>query len=93
MKSDIALWNRVKSELAIGDSVLCLVDQHRPFGLIVMIESFPIWGVVERIRMEADGYRTPTEYPPAGASVNAVVLGFRDYSQQVELAMPPKHLT
>jgi len=88
MKADADQWENAKCSLAIGETVACVVTHHCPFGILVILEQIPdVWGVIERIGMENDGYRTPEEYPPVGSELAATVVGFRDYSLQVELTM------
>jgi hypothetical protein len=83
-------WDRTKAHLAIGAVVNCVVVRHELFGLFATIENEPAIGLIERIRMNQDGYNTPIDYPSVGSHITATVLGFRDYSQQVELAMSRK---
>jgi hypothetical protein len=93
MEADARIWDQTKALLAIGDTVSCIVKEHHPFGLLVSLEQAPLDGVIERIGMAADGFQTPDEYPPIGSVINATVLGFRDYSRQIELAMLRKCIT
>lgn len=90
MATEATTWEEAKALNAIGDTVACVIKEHRPFGILVSLGQLPFGGVIERIRMDADGYHTPDEYPAIGSVINATVLGYRDYSQQVELAMPRK---
>lgn len=78
-------WETTKSILHIGDRVLVRITQRKPFGLLVVSEKFS-WGVIERIGMEKSGYSL--EDFDVGKVVNAVVVGFRDWSSQVELQLP-----
>lgn len=88
METDFVSWDQVKALFAVGDTISCIVTDHCPFGVLVSLEQVPAAGVIERIRMHRDGFQTPDDYPPVGSVIKAIVLGFRDYSQQVELAMP-----
>lgn len=83
-------WKSTKERLSAGDIVTCTVTHHEPFGMFVAIENESALGLIERVRMIQDGYNAPTDYPPIGSQLKASVLGFRDYSRQVELAMPRK---
>ena len=84
-------WNVIKDALPIGSSVDVVVTQRMPFGLIVAVEdSAP--GVLERIQMERLGYKTPDDYPTIGDTIKCKVLGFRDWSEQIEVGLRPKHL-
>lgn len=93
MTNSIEEWDRTKAHLAIGEMVNCVVVRHEPFGLFVAIENESAIGLIERVRMSQDGYNTPTDYPQVGSHISASVLGFRNYSLQVELAMPRKGTT
>ena len=90
MKTDITSWNLAKASMTVGETVSCIVKEHHPFGVLVSLERTNLNGVIERIRMRADGYQTPDEYPPIGSVIDAIVLGFRDVSRQVELVLPRK---
>jgi ribosomal protein S1 len=87
MEIDANLWDQAKATIAIGDKVSCTVTGHYPFGVLVSLECLPLWGVIERIGMGKAGFRTPEEYPPVGSVIEAAVLGFRDYSRQIELVL------
>ena len=86
-------WEQAKAMLAVGQSVQCRVVQHQPFGILVSVNDRSLSGVIERVRMERDGFRTPDDYPPVGSTVDAAILGFRDWSQQIELALEPSGRT
>ena len=77
------------SGIKIGDIVTCEVVKHAPFGVFVCV-SEKLDGIIERIQMERDGYKTPNEFPPVGSTVRGEVIGFREWSHQVEVALPPK---
>lgn len=81
-------WDNAKRAFPVGSSVEAVVTAHKPLGMLVDICGF--WGVVERIAMERDGFRTPAEYPPVGAHVACMVLGFREWCRQFELGLRPK---
>ena len=87
MASDPTYWNTAKASLSVGESVKCIVKRHHLFGILVAIGDPPLTGLIERSRMSTDGFQAPSEYPPLGCIVVVTVLGFRDYSQQVELAL------
>ena len=90
MTNSIKEWESTKSDYLIGEKVDCVVIRHEPFGLFVTIGNTTAIGLIERVRMIQDGYNPPADYPPIGSQITATVLGFRDYSQQIELAMPQK---
>jgi hypothetical protein len=81
---------RTKAHVASGTVVNCVVVRHELFGLFATIENETAIGLIERIRMNQDGYNTPIDYPSVGSHITATALGFRDHSQQVELAMSRK---
>ena len=93
MTTSIQEWENAKSNIPIGAKVNCVVVHHRPFGLFVTIENTTAVGLIERVGMIRDGYSAPADYPPIGSRITATVLGFRDHSRQVELAMPRKGVT
>lgn len=75
--------------VGIGDVVECRVEKHAIFGVFVSVDE-KIDGIVERIQMEQVGYDTPRDYPPVGSVIKGRVLGFRDWSHQVEIGLFPK---
>ncbi len=81
------LDNKKQAGFAVGSVIKCKVIEHAPFGVLVAIGDKLTSGIVERIRMEQDGFNTPDDYPPVGSTVNATVLGIREWSNQVELAL------
>ena len=81
-------WQRVISELSVGQKVSCYVVEHHPWGVLLRIESCHGVGLIERIVLGKRGYCTPEDYPPVGSLVVATVLGFRDQTCQVELDPP-----
>lgn len=89
MKISDEIWRDVCTKLKPDDIVAYTVTSHEQFGMLVMLDEFPVWGVIERIRMEKDGYRTPDDYAPVGSRRLAYVVGLRNYSRQVDLALPP----
>jgi len=90
MVNNLEGWNNAKTELEVGTSVDCEVVQHAPFGVFVTVGTNRISGIIERVRMNQDGFRTPDDFPPIGSVVRATVLGFRDWNNQVELALVRK---
>lgn len=77
------------SGIKAGDMIACRVVKHAPFGVFVSVAE-KLDGIIERIQMERDGYETPREYPPVGATINGRVIGFRHWSHQIEVGLPPK---
>ena len=90
MTSNISDWEITKARTEIGSAVDCVVVRHEPFGVFVSIENTNATGLIERVRMNQDGYNTPNDYPQIGSHIRATVLGFRDWSKQIELALTRK---
>ncbi len=86
MADDQVAW---RAGIKAGELVNCRVIRHVPFGFFVALDESRE-GIVERIQMERDGYKTPDEYPSVGSAIEGIVLGFRDWSQQVEVGLPTK---
>ncbi len=86
---DSSAWNVVKTQFDKGDSVTVRVVHQKPFGLLVMIDE-GIAGVIERIGLFNNGYETLDEFP-VGCWSKASVIGFRDWSKQVELQVPARN--
>ena len=82
-------WELVKLNVTIGDPIAVQIAYIKPFGLLVACDSFS-FGVIERIGMAKVGY-SPEDFE-VGNTVDAIVLGFREWSHQVELRLPPKNL-
>jgi len=78
-----------RAGIKLGDLVNCRVIRHMPFGFFVTIDESQE-GIVERIQMERQGYKTPEEYPSVGSVIDGIVLGFRDWSHQIEVGLPTK---
>lgn len=79
---------RGKDAFPVGTEVDAIVTAEQPFGLLLDIGGCP--GILERIQMERAGYRTPNEYPPVGSHITCTVLGFREWSQQIEVGLTRK---
>ena len=82
-------WKSTKLKLNIGDSVEIQVTDLKPFGLLVVIDGC-VAGVIERIGMVKAGYSLA--HFEVGATARAIVIGFRDWSNQVELRLPERNL-
>jgi S1 RNA binding domain len=91
MGSDDA-WESVKRELPIGTHVKCQVKEHRPFGVFTTIAGAPFDGLIEIIYFKDVGKMSPSEYPPVGSDVEAVVLGFDESCKQIRLGVKPSQL-
>jgi ribosomal protein S1 len=82
-------WDALKASMPIGTKVRAKVVEQKVFGLFVETDS-PAVGIIERIHMAKLGYAVPENYPAIGQIINCEVLGFRDWSQQVELKIAKK---
>lgn len=92
MRNDQASWDTVKKTLAIGSRLSVTVKRHEQFGVFVAIPGVPFDGLV-KIHEFTDGPRmTAANYPPVGAVLDAVVLGFHDRDQEIWLSMKPSLL-
>ena len=74
--------DEIKIMLPIGSLVIAKVYEQKPFGILVELEP-EVQGIVERIGMSKQGYSF--EDFPVGSTLQAEVLGVRDWSMQVEL--------
>ena len=90
MDNSLNKWNNAKAEIKVGTTVDCCIVQHAPFGVLVTLGTSGLIGIIERVRMHQDGFRTPDDFPPIGSQAKATVLGFRDWSKQIELALKKK---
>ena len=68
-------WRRVR----------CRVKEHHPFGVFTTLVDCPFDGLIQITDFKDVGRMTPTEYPPLGSEVEAVVLGFKD-ARQADMA-------
>lgn len=87
---DNSEWNAIKTQFDVGDLVTVQVVEQKPFGLLVMIDQ-DIAGIIERIGLFNNGYESLDEFP-TGCSIEANVIGFRDWSKQIELQVPTRIL-
>jgi ribosomal protein S1 len=86
-------WETVKQTLAIGVHVRCQVTQHYPFGVLTAINGIPFDGLVQITDFKDNDRMTPSQYPPLGSDVEAVVLGFKEQGRQIWLGMKPSQLS
>ncbi|HEV2970015.1 MAG TPA: hypothetical protein VGY55_08495 [Pirellulales bacterium] len=90
--TDDDAWNAVKHSLPVGTHVWCCVKEHRPFGVFATIENVPFDGLIQITDFKDVGRMTPSEYPPLGSAVEAVVLGFKEHGEQIWLGTKPSQL-
>jgi hypothetical protein len=81
--------NEVNPQLgfAAGDEVIVRITERKPFGLLVKVGDPELNGVIERIGLVKAGYLF--DQFNVGQSIHAVVVGLRDWSNQLELRLPP----
>jgi len=86
-------WETVKQTLAVGARVRCRVKEHHPFGIFTTLAGCPFDGLIQITDFKDVGRMTPTEYPPLGSEVEAVVLGFKERGRQIWLGVKPSQLS
>lgn len=88
------MWEEAKKRFPVGARVCGIVTQHQPFGIFVDLDDPEALGLVQIIDFLDKGRMTPEQYPPIGASIEAVVLGHTDdRRRQVWLGMRPSQLS
>jgi hypothetical protein len=82
--------NQVNHEqgFAAGDEVTVRIAERQPFGLLVKVGELELNGVIERIGLVKAGY--VFDRFEVGQSIQAVVVGLRDWSNQIELRLPSR---
>ena len=87
-----ARLTRWPSGYSFSNCLAVTVKQHAPFGVFVAIPGVPFAALV-KVHEITDGQRmTAASYPPVGAVVDAVVLGFQDKEQEIWFSMKPNRL-
>jgi ribosomal protein S1 len=81
----------------LGLRVRGIVTDHRPFGVFVDLGDPRAVGLVQIIDFVDDGRMTPNQFPTAGTSIEAVVIGWKDtrwqdYPCEVALSVKPSEL-
>ncbi len=83
-------WSDIKSQYPLGQFVQGTVEFHTPFGIFVQIEpNLTIKGLIKIPDFLDEGTMTPALYPPIGAKIGAIVVGYND-SNQVEIYLSAK---
>ncbi len=85
-------WDELKDTLRVGTRVRGTVARHAPFGIFVAIPGIPFDGLVQITDFKDNGRMTPSEYPPLGSLIEAVVLGFKETGNQIWLGVKPSQL-
>jgi ribosomal protein S1 len=87
------MWEEVKKRFPVGCRVRGVVTKHWPFGIFVDLGDSEAIGLVEIVSFLDEGRMTPDQYPPVGATVEAVVLGHTSEDRkQIWLSMKPSQL-
>lgn len=88
-------WDEVKSQLKPYDFVEGTVLRHEQYGVFVDIgcSFLGLLSVTDFLDSTDGGGKVEVEYPPVGAVIKVVVLGFRDTNQQIFLGVKPGQLT
>ncbi len=85
-------WDELNDTLRVGTRVRGTVARHAPFGMLAFIPGIPFDGLVQITDFKDSGRMTPSEYPPLGSLIEAVVLGFKETGNQIWLGMKPSQL-
>jgi ribosomal protein S1 len=72
------MWEEAKKRFPVGARVRGVVD---PVAT----------GLIEIVHFRDEGRMTPDQYPPIGATVEAVVLDYLDTNRQVRMSVRPSH--
>jgi ribosomal protein S1 len=88
------MWEEAKKRFPVGARVRGIVTQHQPFGIFVDLNDPVALGLVQITELLDKERVTPEQFPPIGASIEAVVLGHTDdRRKQVWLGMKPSQLS
>jgi len=90
--NDETTWETLKHSLKAGSRVGGIVTRHAPFGIFVEIKGVPFAGLIQITDFKDGGRMSAEEYPPVGAMIEGVVLGFKESGQQIWLGMKPSQL-
>ena len=83
------MWEGVKKRFPVWARVRGVVLQHCPFGVFVDLGDPEVKGLIEVPEFRDDDGKM-IQYPPVGASVEAVVIGHMTESQgQIWLSARP----
>lgn len=85
----------IERRFPIGRIVQGTVVNHRPFGIFVDLGIADVLGLVEIVNFVDSGGMSPSQYPPIGNEISAIVLGYRFSDaehRQISLGMRPSQL-
>jgi ribosomal protein S1 len=86
-------WSEISRMFTPGALVSGVVLSHHPFGFFVDLGGAAT-GLVEIPRaLNRDEPVSPSDYPPVGVTITAVVLGGNDLQRQIHLSTAPQDLT
>jgi hypothetical protein len=86
-------WRTTKQALPVGTHVRGRIKEHHPFGVLTAILDIPFDGLIQITDFKDAGRMTPSEYPPVGSEVEAVVLGFKEHGRQIWLGVKGSQLS
>ena len=84
-------WSQLKNSLRIGDLLPGRVTRHEPYGIFVEL-NLSFEGLIQITDFKDEGIMSPHEYPPVGQKLEVVVLGFKEFGQQIWLGVRPSQL-
>ena len=88
-----ALLNELKLLYPINTRVKCVVEHHATFGVFVDIKHPIVKGLIQITDFLDEGLMNVEKYPPTGATIEAVVLGYtQDDRNQIWLSVKPSLL-
>ena len=84
-------WNAVKQSLNVGTQVIGKVLRHESYGVFLDI-GYDYEGLIQITDFKDENQMTTAEYPDIGEQIEAVVLGYKENSQQIWLGVKPSQL-
>lgn len=66
----------------LGQLVIGIVEHHAPFGIFLNINHPIAKGLIKLPDFLDQGIMKPTMYPPIGAKVGAIVVGYNESNQR-----------
>lgn len=85
-------WEELKNNLNVGDVVIDTILKHESYGVFVDL-GYEYDGIIQITDFKDEGVMLTEEYPEIGKEVKAVILGFKDYGQQIWLGVKPTQIS
>lgn len=85
-------WEELKKYLNIGDVLKGTVLKHKPYGVLIDLNC-RYNGIIQITDFKDKGTVVPEDYPDIGEEVQAVVLGFKDFGNQIWLGVKPSQIS